>query len=87
MCDIMQVKEETNMNDLTTIISTLGFPIVSAVALFFGCKYMLDNQQKNTDRMFDMYNQSNLDNREAIKAVTEAVNKLCEKLDDFDRRT
>lgn len=75
------------MNDLTTIISTLGFPIVSAVALFFGCKYMLDNQQKNTDRMFDMYNQSNLDNREAIKAVTEAVNKLCEKLDDFDRRT
>ena len=75
------------MNDLTTLISTLGFPIVSAVALFFGCKYMLDNQQKNTDRMFDMYNQSNLDNREAIKAVTEAVNKLCEKLDDLDRRS
>lgn len=71
------------MNDVMTLISTLGFPIVSAIALFFGCKYMLDNQQKNTDRMFDMYEKSNQENREAIKAVTEAVNKLCDKLDDI----
>ena len=71
------------MNDGVTLISTLGFPIVSAVALFFGCKYMLDNQQKNTDRMFDMYEKSNNENREAIKACTEAVNKLCDKLDDL----
>lgn len=71
------------MNDIVTMISTLGFPIISAVALFFGCKYMLDNQQKNTDRMFDMYEKSNAENREAIKAVTEAVNKLCDKLDDI----
>lgn len=71
------------MNDVVTLISTLGFPIVSAVALFFGCKYMLDNQQKNTDRMFDMYEKSNNENREAIKACTEAVNKLCDKLDDL----
>lgn len=74
------------MNEITTLVSTLGFPIVSAVALFFGCKYMLDNQQKNTDRMFDMYDKSNSENREAIKAVTEAVNRLCEKLDDFDTK-
>ena len=71
------------MNDVMTMISTLGFPIVSAVALFFGCKYMLDNQQKNTDRMFDMYEKSNNENREAIKACTEAVNKLCDKLDEL----
>ena len=71
------------MNDVVTLISTLGFPIVSAVALFFGCEYMLDNQQKNTDRMFDMYEKSNNENREAIKACTEAVNKLCDKLDDL----
>lgn len=71
------------MNDIVTMISTLGFPIISAVALFFGCKYMLDNQQKNTDRMFDMYEKSNSENREAIKACTDAVNKLCDKLDDI----
>ena len=42
---------------------------------------MLDNQQKNTDRMFEMYDKSNTENREAIKACTEAINKLCDKLE------
>ena len=71
------------MNDVITIISTLGFPICAAVALFFGCKFLIDQQSKTTDRMFDMYEKSNAENREAIKAVTEAVNKLCDKLDDI----
>lgn len=71
------------IGSITTLISTLGFPIISAVALFFGCKYMLDNQQKNVDRMFEMYDKANTENREAIKACTEALNKLSDKLDDI----
>ena len=70
------------MNDIVTIISTLGFPICSAVALFFGCKFLIDQQSKTTDRMFDMYEKSNSENREAIKACTEALNRLCDKLDN-----
>lgn len=69
-------------NTVTSIVSTLGFPIAACIALFFGCKYMLDNQQKNTDRMFEMYDKANTENREAIKACTEAVNRLCEVLRD-----
>lgn len=71
------------MNEWAQLISTLGFPIISAVALFFGCKYMLDNQQKNIDRMFEMYDKANSENRDAIKACTEALNKLSDKLDDL----
>lgn len=71
------------MNEWAQLISTLGFPIISAVALFFGCKYMLDNQQKNVDRMFEMYDKANSENRDAIKACTEALNKLSDKLDDL----
>lgn len=71
------------MNDITTIISTLGFPIVACLGLFFACRYMLDNQQKNTDRMFDMYDKANSENREAIRACTEAINKLCDRLEDI----
>lgn len=71
------------MSDVMTMISTLGFPIMAAVAMFFGCKYMLDNQQKNTDRMFELYDKANNENREAIKACTEAINKLCDKLEDI----
>ena len=38
------------MNEWVQVISTLGFPIVAAAALFFGCKYMLDNQQNNQNQ-------------------------------------
>lgn len=71
------------MNDVMTMISTLGFPIVSAVCLFFACKYLLDNQQKNTDKMFEMYDKANSENRDAIKNMTEALNRLTDKLDDI----
>lgn len=71
------------MNEWAQLISTLGFPIISAVALFFGCRFLLEQQQKNVDRMFDMYDKSNAENREALKAVTEAVNRLSDKLDNI----
>lgn len=71
------------MNDVVTIISTLGFPICAAVGLFFACRYLLEQQQKNVDKMFEMYDKSNSENREAIKACTEALNRLSEKLDDL----
>ena len=71
-----------DISSVTTVISTLGFPIAACIALFVGCKYMVDNLQKNTDKMFEMYDKANTENREAIKACTEAINKLCDKLDD-----
>lgn len=71
------------MNDIVTMVSTLGFPIVACIALFFGCKYMMDQQQKNTDKMFELYDKANIENREAIMACTEAINKLCDKLEDL----
>lgn len=71
------------MNDIATMIGTLGFPIVACIGLAWFCKFMIDQQNKNIDRMFNMYEKSNAENREAIQAVTEAVNKLCDKLDDI----
>ena len=71
------------MNDVMTMISTLGFPIVACIGLAWFCKFMIDQQQKNIDKMFDMYDKSNAENREAIKACTEAINKLSDKLDDI----
>ena len=67
--------------DWAQLISTLGFPIISAVALFFGCRYLFDTAYKNTDCIFEMYDKANERNREAIEACTRAIDKLCEKLD------
>lgn len=66
---------------ITNIISTLGFPIAACIALFFSCRYMLQMQEKNTNKMFEMYDRANSENREAIKACTEAINKLCDRLE------
>ena len=74
-----------DMTGIGQLIGSLGFPVVCCLILFFGCKYMLDNQQKNTDKMFEMYDKSNTENREAIRACTEAVNKLCDSLEDIKK--
>ena len=71
------------MNDIPTMISTLGFPIVACIGLGWFCKYMIDQNNKNVERMFQMYDKANTENREAIKACTEAVNKLCDKLEEI----
>lgn len=69
--------------DIVTTISTLGFPIVACIALGWFCKYMIDNNNKNIEKMFDLYDKANQENREAIQAVTVALDKLCDKLDDL----
>ena len=71
------------MNDWAQLISSLGFPIIAAVAMFVGCRYLLDNQTKQVDKMFELYDKANTENREAIRACTEALNRLSEKLDDL----
>ena len=71
------------MNEVMTMITTVGFPIVACIGLAWFCKYMIDQQQKNVDKMFDMYDKSNAENREAIKACTEAINRLSDNLEDI----
>ena len=66
-----------------TMITTVGFPIVACIGLAWFCKFMIDQQQKNIDKMFEMYDKSNAENREAIKACTDAINRLSDKLDDI----
>ena len=74
------------MNDIMTAISTVGFPIVAAVGLGWFCKYMIDQSNANIQRMFDMYEKSNSENREAIEKMTVAVDRLCDKLDKEDKK-
>lgn len=71
--------------DIISTISTLGFPIVACIALGWFCKYMIDNNNKNIERMFEMYDRSNGENREAIRNLTEAVNKLNDSLERRER--
>lgn len=61
------------MNDISNFISTLGFPIVVAVAMFYQNNVLSDNYQKLTDQLQDK-----------IQSNTEAMTRLIEKLDQDD---
>ena len=73
------------MNEILQAISTVGFPIVACIGLGYFCKYMIDQQNKNVERMFSMYADANKENREAIEGCTKAIEKLCDKLDKEDK--
>lgn len=68
-------------SDLITIINSIGFPITACIALGVFCSKMIENNNKNVQHMFDMYDKANEANRTAIQDVTAAVNRLCDKLD------
>lgn len=70
------------MNDIVTIISTLGFPIFSCIALGWYVKYQTDNNNKEVAEM-------RKEHQEEINKVTEALNnntialqKLCDQIDN-----
>lgn len=72
------------MNEISTLISTLGFPTVACIGLAWFCKYMIDQSNTHINRMFDMYATANKENREAIEANTRVIEKLLDKLDKED---
>lgn len=69
------------MNDIATLISTLGFPIVACIGLAWFCRYMIDQNNQHIEKMFILYDTANKENREAIEACTKAVEKLCDRID------
>ena len=70
--------------DLVQTISTLGFPIVSCIALGWFCKYMIDTNNNHINKMFELYDNANKENRVAIENCTNAVNALIELIKKGD---
>lgn len=69
------------MENIASLVSTLGFPIVACIGLAWFCKYMIDQNNKHIEKMFEMYDNANKENRDAIEACTKAIDRLCDKLD------
>lgn len=70
------------MGDISTLISTLGFPIFGCIALGYFVKHLIDMNNTHIERMFTMYDQANKENREAVEACTKAIEKLCDKIEE-----
>ena len=66
-------------------VNSVGFPITACIGLGWFCKYMIDQNNRNVERMFEMYAKANEENRCAIEKLTTAVDKLCDKLDKEEK--
>ena len=69
------------MDNVLQAISTVGFPIVSCVALGWFCKWMIETNDKNTEKMFDLFAQSSKETREAVENNTKVLEELRDRLE------
>lgn len=69
------------MDNVLQAISTVGFPIVSCVALGWFCKWMIETNNKNMERMFDLFAQSSKETREAVENNTKVLEELRDRLE------
>ena len=63
-------KEKMDVNAITTIISTVGFPIAMSIYMLYTLQKMNENHRTEIDNL-----------RQAIENNTVAIVKLVEKLD------
>ena len=69
------------MNDVTNLISTLGFPIAMCVGACFFIKYLFDTFTKQITEMQREHKEEVKSMNTAIENNTLILTKLCEKLD------
>ena len=62
-----------NLQELSDFISTVGFPIVVSVAMFYQNNVLSNNYQKMTEQL-----------QKKIESNTEVMTRLIEKLDQDD---
>lgn len=68
------------MNDIVTLISTVGFPIVACLLLGWFVKYQTDSYREEVKEL-------QKDHKEEVQRMTEAINnntialtKICERI-------
>ena len=69
------------MNDIVSIISAVGFPIVAAVGCGYFVKWQYEQYQKQNDEMRKEHKEEVAKMTEALNNNTLALQRLIDKLD------
>lgn len=69
------------MNDIVSIISAVGFPIVAAVGCGYFVKWQYEQNQKQVEEMRKEHKEEAQKMTEAINNNTLVVQKLIDKMD------
>lgn len=71
-----------NVNDVITLVSSVGFPIVACFGLGWYVKYQTDNNNKEVAEMRKEHNDEINKVTDALNNNTLALQKLCDKIDN-----
>ena len=74
-------KEIPKMSEITTIISTVGFPIAACIACGMFIKWIIEQNNKNMADIRAEQASINRSMQQAINNNTKALNELIAKLD------
>lgn len=69
------------MNDIATLVATIGFPCVAAIAVGFFVKYMFDKYTTDIKEMQASHREESKQFADALNNNTIVLQKLCDKLD------
>lgn len=72
------------MTDIATMISTLGFPIVTAIILFMTVRYMFDKYTNDISDMTAKHKEEVEEFTAALNQNTLVLQKLIDKLDNLN---
>lgn len=73
-----------NVQDLLSMISTVGFPIACCLAMMWYVKYSTDQSREEIARLNDQHNQEMKEVTTAINNNTLALQKLCDLMKTED---
>lgn len=73
-----------NVQDLLSVISTVGFPIACCVAMMWYVKYSTDQNREEIARLNEQHNQEMKEVTTAINNNTLALQKLCDLMKTED---
>lgn len=71
------------MNDIASLIGTLGFPIVCAIVLAYIVKYMFDRYTTDINKMQETHAQESKEFADALNKNTAILNKVAGVLHDL----
>lgn len=70
-----------NMNDLISVISSVGFPVVACIGLGWYVKYITDNNNKEVAEMRKEHQDEISKVTDALNNNTLALQRLCDRID------
>lgn len=75
-----------DINVITSLIGSIGFPIVMCLILVYYIKYLTEKNTEALQKIMDGHKSESLDFKTAIDNNTKAIEMLSAKIDSLERR-